>query len=131
MTRQSSGYQPDTSKQLYFDLELEVKDNAVPEPHVTNGTVKIVVMTGVNNVTFGFDNTLSEIDDNKETIIRILNDTFQWSFSQKGSTEGSGTRAEGEPFTTLEGYFVNPSDNFKEHFKAHHLVQLTIKVVQA
>ena len=122
MSGQSSGYQPDTSKQLYFDLELEVRDNAVPEPHVTNGTVKIVVMTGVNNVTFGFDNTLSEIDDNKETIIRILNDTFQWSFSQKGSTEGSGTRAEGEPFTTLEGYFVNPGDNFKEHFKSHHFV---------
>merc|ERR1719233_902805 len=45
-------------EQVYFDLELQVKDGA---DHNALASVKIVVMTDMNNVTFRFDNSEDEI----------------------------------------------------------------------
>lgn len=68
-------------------------------------------MTGVNNVTFGFDNSREHIESNKDKLFKILNETFSWSFSSEGIS-GTVEKAT-ENFTTLEGYFVNPSDDYK------------------
>ena len=110
---------PEPEGQLYYDLLIEVKDNG---NHSTEGNVKIVVMTDLNNITFGFDCSREEIDRNKETIFDILNRQFDWSFSSKGIKDSSITfsdkREEGESFTTLEGYFVDHNDNFKPKSQA-------------
>ena len=73
-------------------------------------------MTDLNNVTFGFDSSRDEIDRNKEEIIQILDTEFNWSFSSKGikdSVTFSLTTDTEVTFTTLEGYFVDPEDNFR------------------
>ena len=110
---------PEPEGQLYYDLLVEVRDNG---HHSTQGYVKIVVMTDLNNITFGFDSSREEIDRNKETIFDILNRQFDWSFSSKGIKDSSITfsdkREEGESFTTLEGYFVDQNDNFKPKSQA-------------
>ena len=73
----NSSYVPDPSKQVYFDLVLQVKDNA---NHIVEENIKIVIMTGVNNVTFGFDNSREHIESNKDKLFKILNDTFREAF---------------------------------------------------
>ena len=104
----SASYSPDPSQQLYFDLELEVRDS---EEHASTGIVKIVIMTDMNNVTFGFDNSREEVESSEEELFRILGDLFEWSFSSRGIKESS-TRAEGD-FTTVEGYFVDPVRDYE------------------
>ena len=110
---------PEPEEQLYYDLLIEVRDNV---NHTTRDYVKIVVMTDLNNITFGFDSSREEIDRNKETIFDILNRQFDWSFSSKGIKDSSITfgdrRDEAESFTTLEGYFVDQNDNFKPKSQA-------------
>ena len=110
---------PEPEGQLYYDLLIQVRDNG---HHDTEEYVKIVVMTDLNNITFGFDSSRDEIDRNKETIFDIRNTQFDWSFSSKGikdsSTIFSDKRDEGEAFTTLEGYFVDHNDNFKPKSQA-------------
>ena len=110
---------PEPEGQLYYDLLIEVRDNG---NHSTQDNVKIVVMTNLNNITFGFDSSREEIDRNKETIFDILNKQFDWSFSSKGIKDSSITfsdqRDEAEAFTTLEGYFVDQNDNFKPKSQA-------------
>ena len=110
---------PEPEGQLYYDLLIEVRDNV---NHSTQDNVKIVVMTNLNNITFGFDSSREEIDRNKETIFDILNREFDWSFSSKGIKDSSFTYSEegdaGEAFTTLEGYFVDHNDNFKPKSQA-------------
>ena len=110
---------PEPEGQLYYDLLIEVRDNA---NHSIESSVKIVVMTNLNNITFGFDSSREEIDRNKETIFDILNREFDWSFSSKGIKDSSITfsdqRDEAEAFTTLEGYFVDQNDNFKPKSQA-------------
>ena len=118
VTIYAEGYVPPPEDQRYYDLLLNVTDNL---NHSTQEMVKIVVMTDLNNVTFGFDNSREEIDRNKETIFQILDSEFNWSFSSKGIKDSTTfiSRAEGEvSFTTLEGYFVDPNDNFKPKSQA-------------
>ena len=105
----SPSYNPDPEQQVYFDINLEVADKA---EHKASATVKIVVMTGINNVTFGFDNTGPQIREQLDDIKIILESHFNWSFSSRGVKENVDFRAEGN-FTTLEGYFVDPNDEFK------------------
>ena len=105
----SSSYNPDPEQQVYFDITLEVTDNA---DHKASANIKIVVMTGINNVTFGFDNTGSQVRANLEDIKAILESQFNWSFSSRGVKEDVDFRAE-RNFTTLEGYFVDPNNEFK------------------
>ena len=69
----SASYSPDPSQQLYFDLELEVRDS---EEHASTGLVKIVIMTDMNNVTFGFDNSREVVESSEEELFRILGDLF-------------------------------------------------------
>ena len=76
----NSSYVPDPSKQVYFDLVLQVKDNA---DHIVEENIKIVIMTGVNNVTFGFDNSREHIESNKDKLFKILNETFREVFKTK------------------------------------------------
>ena len=108
-----SDYLPPPEDQRYYDLLLEVTDNL---DHSSQEYIKIVVMTDLNNVTFGFDSSREEIDRNKEEIIQILDNEFNWSFSSKGIkdsvTFSLNTDTE-MAFTTLEGYFVDPNDNFR------------------
>ena len=115
----SVGDIPEPEGQLYYDLLIEVRDNA---NHSIESSVKIVVMTNLNNITFGFDSSREEIDRNKETIFDILNREFDWSFSSKGIKDSSFRYSEGgdagEAFTTLEGYFVDQNDNFKPKSQA-------------
>ena len=105
----SSSYNPDPEQQVYFDISLEVTDNA---QHKANANVKIVVMTGINNVTFGFDNTGFQVRNNLHGIKAILESQFNWSWRPNGVRENVDFRAESN-FTTLEGYFVDPNDEFK------------------
>ena len=105
----SSSYNPDPEQQVYFDITLEVTDNA---DHKASANIKIVVMTGINNVTFGFDNTGTQVRANLEDIKAVLESQFNWSFSSRGVKENVDFRAE-RNFTTLEGYFVDPHDEFK------------------
>ena len=63
-------------------------------------------MTGNNNVTFGFDNKLDDIENNQNAIFDTFHNVFNWSFSPEGKPIQQSTRSEGE-FTTLEGYFVD------------------------
>ena len=106
--RKTASYTPDPDKQVYFDIELEVTDNA---QHAERDTIKIVIMTGLNNVTFGFDNARGTIDSKKDELINTLDEVFDWSFSSKG-IKGGNTRAD-DGFTTLEGSFVDPNQNYK------------------
>lgn len=55
----------------------------------------------------------SEIEEQQNDIFKVLDETFQWSFSQKGIRESTFSRnvdmfSDSEPFTTIEGYFVDP-----------------------
>ena len=69
-------------------------------------------MTGINNVTFGFDNSREQIENNIDEVQSIFQEVFEWTFSSKGIRESSaGYRSSG--FTFLEGYFVDPENNFK------------------
>ena len=96
-------YIPQQDQQINFDLLLQVTDAA---NHATNQTVKIVIMTGNNNVTFGFDNKLDDIVNNQNAIFDKFHKVFNWSFSPEGKPKQPSTRSEAE-FTTLEGYFVD------------------------
>ena len=98
-------YIPKQDQQINFDLLLQVTDKA---NHATNQTVKIVIMTGNNNVSFGFDNKLDDIENNQNAIFDTFHKVFNWSFSPEGKPKGQGqsSRAVGE-YTTLEGYFVD------------------------
>jgi len=89
-------------------LELEVTDNA---GHTDTASVKIVVMTATNNVTFGFDNTKDDIEKKKDVIKEVFDNTFGWSFSQKGIREYTQFKSsdESKPFTEVQGYFVDPT----------------------
>jgi len=90
----------------------------------------VVVMTAVNNVTFGFDNTREDVERQMENIFKVLNDTFNWSFALKG-TQGTSysekivTFSETKTFTTLEGYFVDPL-TFKPKSQSEIAVQFDI-----
>merc|ERR1719186_172393 len=108
--KKSDSYIPKDDMQIYFNLVLEVKDTA---NQTSEAEAKVVIMTAMNNITFGFDNALVEVEKHKEDILKVLNDTCKWSFSPKGTKQSSfsnniDTFSETTPFTTLEGYFVDP-----------------------
>jgi len=93
-------------EQVYFDLELQVQDNAA---HKATTSVKIVVMTDMNNVTFRFDNSEQEINDNEAVILDVFRDNFKWLFSKKSIKQSSSSRNAGTGvLTQLDGYFVDP-----------------------
>ena len=104
-------YSPDPNAQVYFDLELMVTDAG---DHSSQSQVKIVIMTGINDVAFGFDNTQEHIENNIKEIEQIFEDVLEWRFSPKSlGTASSRAGDEEDSFTLLEGYFVDPHRNFR------------------
>merc|ERR1711915_884204 len=64
-------------------------------------------MTGENGVTFGFDNNLTTVCDNKDNIKATFDSVFTWSFTEKSNLKcDGGFRETGEEITYVEGYFV-------------------------
>ena len=105
----SPDFNPDPDAQLYFDLDIKVTDKA---DHSSTAPVKIVIMTGINNVTFGFVNSREHVENNMAEVQEIFQEVFEWTFSPKGIKESSRNYRSSD-ITTLEGYFVDPQNNFK------------------